>query len=272
MNNILSLFTFSFMQKALLAGLFIAPCAALLGVPLVLRRNSMIGDGLSHVGFGALSLAFTLGIAPLPVALIVVILSAFFILRLTESSSIQGDSAIALISSTSIAFGVIVTCLGKGMSTDIYDLMFGSILSVGNTDLYISLFLAILVLLFFFLNYRQIFSITFDETFARSSGVNVRFLTALLAFLAAITIVIGMRIMGSMLISSLLIFPALSSMQICRSFRGVTVTAAVQSVLAFIIGLLLSFAFSIPTGATITITNLVFFLLFSLIKKIKRIS
>ncbi len=267
MHNIITLFSYSFMQRALLVGLLVAPCAALLGVTLVLRRYSMIGDGLSHVGFGALSLAFALHLAPLQVALPIVVLAAFFLLRLSENSKIQGDSAIALISSAAIAFGVVVTSLSNGMSTDVYDLMFGSILAIGKDDLLLSLALSAAVLFVFIFFYRKIFAITFDEGFSHTAGIQVQAFTMLIAFLTAVTIVVGMRIMGSMLISSLIIFPSLTAMQIFRSFRSVTVCAVLVSLVAFSIGLVLSFFFSLPTGATIVLVNLFFFLLFSIIKK-----
>lgn len=269
MADILALFSYAFMQRALLVGLLVAPCAALLGVSLVLRRYSMIGDGLSHVGFGALSLAFALNAAPLQVALPVVILAAFWLLHLSENSKMHGDSAIALVSSASIALGVVITSLTGGMSTDVYDLMFGSILAVGRDDLTLSLLLSAAVLFVFIFFYRRIFAITFDEGFSRTAGIRVQFYTLLIAFLTAVTIVVGMRIMGSMLISSLIIFPALTAMRLFRSFRGVTICAAVLSVIAFGIGLLLSFWLSLPTGATIVLVNLGFFLVFSLCEKLK---
>ena len=269
MDNLLSIFSYSFMQRALLVGLLVAPCAALLGLPLVLRRYSMIGDGLSHVGFGALSFAIALGAAPLPIALPIVILAAFLLLRISENSTVQGDSAIALISSTAIAAGVIVTSLSGGMSTDVYDLMFGSILAMTKMDVLLSVLLAVSVLSAFLLFYRHIFSVTFDEDFAKTTGTPIRFHTMLIAFLTAVTIVIGMRIMGAMLISSLMIFPALTAMQIFKSFRSVTICAAVISALGFLGGLLLSFFLSLPTGASIVAINAAFFFLCGCIKKMK---
>ncbi len=269
MPDILTLFSYSFMQRALLVGLLVAPCAALLGVTLVLRRFSMIGDGLSHVGFGALSLAFALNMAPLRLALPIVILAAFWLLRLSENSKIHGDSAIALISSSAVAFGVVITSLSDGMSTDVYDLMFGSILAVGREDLILSLLLSAAVLIAFLFFYRKIFAITFDEGFAQTAGIRVRTYTMLIALLTAVTIVLGMRIMGSMLISSLIIFPALTAMRIFKSFRTVTICAALISIVAFATGLMLSFWFSLPAGATIVLVNLAIFLLFSILSKVK---
>ena len=192
-------------------------------------------------------------------------LSAFLLLRLSESSKMCGDSAIALVSSSAIAMGVVITSLSKGMSTDVNDLMFGSILAMTESDVTLSVILSAAVLLVFILFYRKIFSITFDENFAQTSGVHVKTHTMLLAMLTAITIVLGMRIMGAMLISSLIIFPALTAMRVFRSFRSVTIVAALISLVAFLAGLYLSFIFSLPTGATIVLVNLMFFLVFSII-------
>lgn len=269
MHNLVTLFSYSFMQRALLVGLFVSPCAALLGTTLVLRRYSMIGDGLSHVGFGALSLAMALGLTPLPVALPIVVLAAFWLLRLRETSRLRGDAGVALISSSAIALGVVITSLSRGLSTDVYDLMFGSILAMTAGDVWLSVLLSVAVLVVFIFCYRHIFSMTFDESFALSSGTPVRFYTALIALLTAVTIVVGMRIMGSMLISSLIIFPALSAMQVCKTFRSVTILAAILSLLAFSLGLVCSFFFSLPTGASIVLINLVFFLLCHLYKKVR---
>ncbi len=269
MHNFFTLFSYSFMQRALLVGLFVSPCAALLGVTLVLRRYSMIGDGLSHVGFGALSLAMPLGLAPLPVALPLVVLAAFWLLRLRETSRLRGDAGVALISSSAIALGVVITSLSNGLSTDVYDLMFGSILAMTAGDVWLSVLLSVAVLSVFVFCYRHIFSITFDESFALSSGTPVRFYTALIALLTAVTIVVGMRIMGSMLISSLIIFPALSAMQVCKTFRSVTVLSVFLSLLAFCAGLVCSAFFSLPTGASIVLVNLVFFLLCHLYRRVR---
>ncbi len=270
MHDLFTLFSYPFMQRALLVGLLVAPSAALLGVTLVLRRFSMIGDGLSHVGFGALALALALSLSPLPLALPIVALAAFFLLRLEDKKTLHGDAGIALVSSSALALGVVITSLSKGMSTDVYDLMFGSILAMENTDLFLSLALSATVLFVFLFCYRSIFAITFDEGFAHTAGVPVRFYKSLIALLTAVTIVVGMRIMGSMLISSLIIFPALSAMQPFRSFRAVTLCAASVSVFAYILGLLASFWFSLPTGASIVLSNLFVFLIFGAIKKLRQ--
>ncbi len=263
-----SMFTYVFIQRAVLVGIPVSLCAALLGVSLVLKRYSMIGDGLSHVGFGTLAIAMSLHWAPLAVALPVVTLCAFLLLRLKENGKIKGDAAIAILSSSALAIGVIATSLSSGMNTDIYGYMFGSILAAGSDDVYLSLILSAVVLGLFVLLYNRIFAVTFDENFAQATGIKVGRYNMLIAVLTAVTIVLGMRMMGAMLISSLIIFPALSSMRIFRSFRGVIISSAVLSVSCFMVGLIASYAFSTPVGASIVVVNLVVFLCFSLLGRL----
>ncbi len=269
LDTLFSMFSYTFMQRALIVGLLVSPCAALLGVSLVLKKYSMIGDGLSHVGFGALSVALVLGASPLKISVPIVVLAAFLLLQLNEKSRVGGDAAIAMVSTSSIAVGVIVASLANGMSADIYDFMFGSILSMTDSDLKLSLILSAAVLILFVLFYRRIFSITFDESFAHAAGTKTRVYTMLIALLTAVTIVVGMRIMGTMLISSLIIFPALTAMQLFRSFRGVTICAAIVSLVAFSLGLIASFLLSLPTGACIVLCNLLLFCLFRFFGKFK---
>ena len=252
--------SFDFILRALLVGTLVSLCAALLGVTLVLKRYSMIGDGLSHVGFGALSVALAMNIAPLHVAVPVVIISAFFLLKLSENSKIKGDAAIALISSSSVAIGVIVTSIKKGMNMDVMSYMFGSTLAISDEDALISIILSIVVVTIYILFYNKIFAVTFDESFASASGTNVKAFNMLIALLTAITIVIGMRIMGTMLISSLIIFPALSSMRVFKNFHSVVISSAVISIVCFIIGIFASFIYEIPAGASVVVSNLVVFL------------
>ena len=265
MIEILStLFSYSFMIRALIAGTLVSLCAALLGVSLVLKRYSMIGDGLSHVGFGALSVATALNWVPMGVALPVVLLSAFLLLRLNAHGRVSSDAAIALVSSSSLAIGIIATSLAGGIGTDLYNYMFGSVLAMSRTDVTLALCLSAVVLILFVFFYQKIFAVTFDEVFAKATGLKSELYTMLIAALTAITIVIGMRIMGTLLISSLIIFPAMTSMRVFHSFRGVVISAALVSVLCFVFGLLFSFMFALPTGASVVLVNLVLFLLFSL--------
>lgn len=262
MNEFFSMFSYGFMVRALIVGSLTALCASLLGVSLVLKRFSMIGDGLSHVGFGAMSAAMAVGAAPLPVAAPVVVLTAFLLLRVSENRRIHGDAAIALVSSSALAFGVIAASLSSGMNADVNSYLFGSVLAMSRGDVVLSVLLAAGVLAVFAVFYHKIFAVTFDERFAAATGVRVRRYNLLLALLTAVTIVVGMRIMGAMLISALIIFPPLTAMRLFRSFRGVVLCAAGVSVGAFLCGLFASYWFSIPAGASVVGANLVLFILF----------
>ena len=265
------LFSYPFIQRALIAGTLVALCSALLGVSLVLKRYSMIGDGLSHVGFGAMAVAMALGAAPLAVAMPVVILAAFFLLRLSSHGSrLAGDSAIALVSSGALAIGVTATSLSSGSNVDVMNYLFGSILTMTAADVRLAAVLSLAVLLLFVLLYHRIFAVTFDETFARATGIRANLYNMVLALLTAVTIVIGMRLMGTLLISSLIIFPALGAMRVSRSFFGVTVGAAVLSVICFWVGVLASFLLSTPTGASVVLVDLAAFLLLSLYGFLRR--
>jgi zinc transport system permease protein len=256
--------SYHFMQRALLVGVLVSLCAALLGVSLVLKRYSMIGDGLSHVGFGALAIASALHLAPLAVAVPVVVVAAVLLLRLSESKKIKGDAAIALISSSALAIGVISVSVTTGMNTEVSSYMFGSILSLSRTDTVLSVILSAAVLALFIAFYPRLFAVTFDETFSRATGTKTEIYNTLLAVLTAITVVLGMRMMGALLISSLIIFPALSAMRVCRSFRSVVITAAAVSVCCFLIGAVVSYFLETPTGASIVAANLLAFAAFSL--------
>ena len=261
MTLLLEMFTYPFIVRAFAAGVLLSLCAALLGVPLVLKRYSMIGDGLSHVSFGALSVALACGWAPLPVSIPVVIVAALGLLRMTERSRMGADAAIAVVSASSLAVGVIVTSLTTGMTTDVDSYMFGSILAMTQADVVLSALLCVGVLVLFVLFYHRLFAITFDENFSRATGVKVGLYNTLLSVLTALTIVLGMRMMGAMLISSLVIFPALSAMRVRKSFRGVVVLAGVLSVLGFCAGLTGSYLLSTPVGASVVVVDLLIFLL-----------
>ena len=270
MSILSELFKYSFMTRAVIAGILVSICSSLLGVSLVLKRYSMIGDGLSHVSFGALAIAAALNMAPLAVSIPIVIIAAFFLLRITESGSMRGDAAIAVFSSSSLAIGIIVTGMTTGITTDVCNYMFGSVLAMGRTDVYISVVLSAAVLLMFVVFYNMIFAVTFDEPFSRATGVRVDLYNSALAVLTAVTIVLGMRIMGALLISSLIIFPALSAMRICRYFKGVIICAAVISTVCFFIGICASFYLEIAVGASVVITNLIVFIAFSLAARLRR--
>jgi zinc transport system permease protein len=256
------MFSYTFIVRAFIVGALVSICAALLGVRLVLKRYSMIGDGLSHVGFGTLALATALNVAPLTVSIPVVVAAAFLLLRLSENSKIKGDAAIALISTSSLAIGVVIISQTTGMNTDVCNYLFGSILAMSKTDVYLSIVLSVIVLSLFIVFYNKLFAITFDETFAKATGVKTGVYNMLIAFLTAITIVLGMRMMGAMLISSLIIFPALTSMRLFKKFKSVTICSAILSVICFFTGIIISYVYAMPTGASVVLINIIAFLLF----------
>ena len=269
-ESVIEMFSYPFMVRAFIVGALVALCSALLGVSLVLKRYSMIGDGLSHVGFGALAVAAALNAAPLTVAIPVVIVAAILLLRIRGNSRIKGDAAIALISTSSLAVGVMVISLTTGMNTDVYNYMFGSILAMSAEDVRLSVALAAVVLILYIFFYNKIFAITFDETFAQATGVKADLYNTLIAVLTAVTIVLGMRMMGTLLISSLIIFPALTSMRVCTTFRSVVIHSAVISVVCLAAGIALSYYCATPAGASVVMANIAALVLYSLAGVIRR--
>ena len=263
MGLLQEMFSYPFLVRAMIGGICISLCASLLGVSLVLKRYSMIGDGLSHVSFGALSIAVAFNWAPLAVSIPVVAAAAVLLLRITGNGKIKSDAAIAMISAGSLAIGIIVTSLTTGMTTDVS-------LARSREDMYLSVVLSVIVLGMFVICYNKVFAVTFDESFAKATGVRVSVYNLLIAVLTAITIVLGMRMMGAMLISSLVIFPALTSMRIFKSFFGVVVSSGVVSVVCFFIGLVLSYVYSIPAGASVVVVNLVMFGVFCIVQILKQ--
>ncbi len=254
------LFSYGFITRAIVAGVMISLCASLLGVTLVLKRFSMIGDGLSHVGFGTMAIAMALNWSPLAFSIPVCVVAAFLLLRVSSGGKVKGDASIALISSSSLAIGILVTSITSGLNTDVTSFMFGSILAISRTDMWLGVAVAVVVIGLFALFYNRIFAVTFDESFATSSGIRSNLYNSLIAVLTALTVVVGMRLMGAMMISSLVVFPALSAMRLCRSFFKVVIFSALISTLCFFAGILASFALSTPAGASIVAANLLVFL------------
>jgi len=268
LEAISNIFNYDFLLRGLVVGLMVSVCAALLGVPLVLKRFSMIGDGLGHVGFGTLAIATAFGWTPLAVSLPVTVIAAFLLLRLSESGHIKGDAAIALISASSLAIGIFVVSMTSGLNTEVDSFLFGSILTLTSGDLILSICLCVVVMALFVLFYNRIFAMTFDETFAKASGMPTGTYNSILAALVAVTIVIGMRMMGALLISSLIIFPALSAMQLGRKYLTVTVWSALLSVISFLVGYLVALSFGSPAGASVVIINLIVFISLYLVRRI----
>ncbi len=254
---------------ALIAGIAVSLCSSLLGVSLVLKRCSMIGDGLSHVGYGTLCIAVALGWAPMQVTIPVVILAAYILLRLSENSRIGGDTAIALFSTSALALGILASSKAN-LTTDVSHYMFGSILAMTRSDVIFSVILSVCVILVYVLFYDKIFAVTFDENFARATGLNVQFYNLLIAVLTAVTVVLGMMMMGALLISSLMIFPAVTAMRLNRHFRGVVLTAVLVSVGCFLAGLFVSLWIDTAVGASVILVNLLVFIAASLISELRK--
>ncbi len=256
----LDLLQYDFMIYALIAGLAISVSASLLGVGLVLRKTSLIGDGLSHVAFGAMAIGLALGTQPLIFSLIVVVFSAFLILKLSQSSNISGDAIIAVLSTTSLALGMVV--LNRfNIQSDLNSALFGSLLGLDLQEVILSVVVALIVLIAYTLMYQRLFVMIFDEPFAKTSGLNTDLYQTMIALLTALTIVVGMRLMGALLVSGLIVFPVLSAMRLTRSFKAVTISAVIISVLSMIVGLSASVQFNTPTGASIILVNALVFAL-----------
>lgn len=262
------MFSYTFIIRAVIVGVLVSLCASLLGVSLVLKKYSMIGDGLSHVGFGALAVSTALGLSPLKFTIPIVIIVAFLLLKINDSSKIKGDSLIALISASSLAIGVMSISVTSGINTDIFNYLFGSILAMSSNDVILSVILSSIVLTLFIVFYHKIFAVTFDENFSRATGIKTNIYNMLIAILTAVTVVIGMRLMGSLLISSLIIFPALTSMRVFKTFKSVMISSAIISIVCFLIGITLSYIYAFPTGASIVLINLILLIIFMVVNKL----
>lgn len=271
--DFLEMLSFGFIQRALLAGILIGLLCSVLGVFLVLRRFSLIGDGLAHFTFGSVALVLLLGAAPQYVtlaALPLVLAAAIGILWLSENTRIAGDAAIGIVSAVGIAGGVILASLAGGFNVDLLSYLFGNILAIGPGELLLAGVLCASVLLAVTLCYRDLFAVTFDEEFARTSGISVRTVNILLALLAALTVVLAMKLVGIMLISALLILPPVAALQLAGSFRAALLCSALLGTLAVASGILTSIVFNLPTGATIIMTCFGVFIAATVLRRLRR--
>lgn len=273
-STLTSYFSYPFVQYALIAGVLISLCASLLGVSLVLKRYSMIGDGLSHVAFGAMAVGAILGIAPMWVTMPVTIAAAVILLRITSNAKIKGDAAIAMISVGALALGYMllnIFSVSTNVSGDVCTTLFGStsILTLSKGDVLICAALAVVVILVFLVFYHKIFAVTFDEGFASATGINAKTYNTVIAVITAVVIVLAMKLVGSLLVSALIIFPALSAMRLFRSFFSVIISSAVISVICAVLGILAAILFGTPVGSTIVIANIIVFALSAATGKIK---
>lgn len=272
-STLTTYFSYPFVQYALIAGVLISLCAALLGVSLVLKRYSMIGDGLSHVAFGAMAVGAVLGFAPMWITMPVTIAAAVVLLRITANAKIKGDAAIAMISVGALALGYLllnVFSVSTNVSGDVCTTLFGStsILTLSKTDVLLCGALAIIVSLIFILFYHKIFAVTFDEGFASATGINAKTYNTIIAVVTAVVIVLAMNLVGSLLVSALIIFPALSAMRLFKSFFSVIISSAVISVICSVLGILIAILFGTPVGSTIVVADIAVFAVSVLIGKL----
>lgn len=271
MEKLTLYWTFPFVRYALAVGILIALCSSLLGVTLVLKRFSFIGDGLSHVAFGAMSIAAILQIKnEMPLVMVITVICAILLLRTGQNAKIKGDSAIAMISVGSLALGYLMMNLfgtSSNLSGDVCSTLFGStsILTLSQSEVWLCAAISLAVIAIYVFFYNKIFAVTFDENFAKATGVRAEHYNLLIAVVIAVIIVLAMNLVGSLLISALIIFPALSAMRLCKSFLSVTVFSAVVSVLCAAVGILISILAGTPVGSTIVAVQIVVFGLCSLI-------
>ena len=261
-------FQYPFVRYALIVGVLIALCSSLLGVTLVLKRFSFIGDGLSHVAFGAMAIASVLNVTNNMLFILpVTVICAIFLLRAGQNTRIKGDAAIAMISVGALAIGYLLMNLfstSPNISGDVCSTLFGStsILTLTEGEVWLCAILSVVVVAVFILFYNKIFAVTFDAVFARATGIRTGLYNMLLAVLTSVTVVLGMRMMGALLISSLIIFPALTAMRVCKRYRSVILCAVAVSVVSFILGMTVSFLLATPAGASIVIVDIVLYFIF----------
>ncbi|MEW6215252.1 MAG: metal ABC transporter permease [Nitrospirota bacterium] len=252
--------SYEFIRQALIAGSFIALLCSILGVMLVLRRLSLIGDGLAHVTFGSVAIGLLLKHHPLYISIPIVMLSSLGILKLTEKARLYGDAAIGIVSSLGIAGGILIASVAGGFNVDLLSFLFGNILAISKAEVFVSIALSIVVLLIISFFYNEHFSITFDEEFAKVSGIKTKKINSILVLLTGLTVVLTMRVVGIMLTSALLILPAVTALQIARSFKNTMAISSIVAILSVIMGIYISFIINLPTGATIVMINFIFFL------------
>lgn len=259
---------YTFIQNALVAGAFIALMCSTLGLFLVLRKMSLIGDGLAHVSFGAIALGLFLGIYPFYVAIPIVMLGSIFVLKISEKAKVYGDAAIGIVSAVGIASGVMFASKSKGFTVDLMSYLFGNILSISTAEVVLTMGISLFVLVIIFIYYWDLFSATFDEEYAKTTGVNTGFINILLTLLTAITVVLSVKVVGVMLASALLIIPAVTALQLAKGFRTAMIVSAVVALISVLLGVIVSFYLDLPAGATIVLVSAVIFTMSLIVKKI----
>ena len=259
MTLLFEILHYPFIQRAIISGVFIGCCCAFLGVFLVLRRFSLIGDGLAHVSLAAVGLGLLLNTQPLWVAIPLLMAASLWILWLTDKADVYADAAIGLVSAVSVAIGITLASVGKGFNVDLFSFLFGNILAISLPEVILSVILSVVVIGTVILLYHELFAIAFEEEYARVLGIPVERINQILILCTALTVSLGIRVVGTMLISSLIIFPAVTALQIARGFRLAMLLAAVISTISVLAGVFLSCLLNLPTGATIVLVNFAFF-------------
>jgi len=267
--NFFELLNYGFVQRGIIAGTFIAVLCSVLGMFLVLRKLSLVGDGLAHVTFGSVAVGMLLKVYPFYVAIPLTVMGGVGILKLIQRTRMHGDAAIGVVSSAGVSIGVLVASLAGGFNVDLLSYLFGNILAISKGEMVLSIILSIGVILVVLLYYNQLVSITFDEELAKVSGIKTEKINTLLIILISLTVVLSMRVVGIMLVSSFLILPNVAALQLAKSFKKAVILSIGISVFTVVFGIAISFSFNLPTGATIVLTNLLVFLLSLLIKQAK---
>lgn len=258
---------YSFVQRAVLSGLFIALACSALGIFLVLRKMSLVGDGLSHVSFGAIALGMFLGFYPFYIAVPIVMLASLLILKISDKANIYGDAAIGIISAAGIAGGVILAHVSGGFNIDLFGYLFGSILTISFNETIFSICLSLSVLIIIYFFYWDLFSVSFDEEYAAATGIKTNFINSLLSLLTGATVVLSLKIVGVMLVSALLILPAATALQIANKFKTALLFSCLIAIISVMVGIFASLILDVPSGATIIMTNIILFILAVLFKK-----
>ena len=264
-------FAYGFLQRALLAGIFIAVACALLGVFLILRRDSMIGHGLAHIAFAGVALGLFLKIIPLGVALAVAVVTALGIMKLKQKAGLYGDTAIAIFSSVGLAAGIILATLAQSFNVDLFGYLFGDILAIETLEVWLSVFLAVLVVFTMILHYPRFMYMTFDHEAAKASGIKVGRLDVLLTVLTAVTVVLGMKVVGILLVSALVVIPAAAGLQLASNFKQAILLSSLIAVISVLLGLVLAYFLDMPASGAIVVLSFLFFGLFFLLKRARKI-
>lgn len=269
--SLADMFSHAFVVRALIVGVLVSLCASLLGVILVLKRYSMIGHGLAEVGFASMSLALALGFSPLYFSAPVLVVASFVIMSASQKYGVSGDLAVGVASTGALAFGIIVTSMSGGFNIDVYNYMFGSVLAMNNADVAVSAIVSLLVIGTYALFYNRLCLIASDEDFARSQGWELSRYHFLISLLVAMTITVGMRMMGTLLISSLIVMPTVTARKLAPNFKTLVIASGAVSVAAFLIGLILSFLLNLPTGASVVASNIALLCLAECVRRIRAI-